>query len=442
MAGKGTFRSGIHPDGGKELSMDQPVRELVTKGDTVYPMSQHIGAPAAPLVKKGDRVLVGQKIGEAGSFVSANVFSSVSGTVKAVEPRLMVSGEQVMSVIVENDGLFETVEGFGTPRDWHGLSPQDIRSIVKEAGIVGMGGAGFPTHVKISPKDDAAISYVIVNGAECEPYLTSDYRMMLEAPEQIVEGLRILLSLFDNARGVIAVEDNKPRGIQSVRQAVGEDSRISVMPLKTKYPQGAERMLIYAVSGRKINSSMLPSDAGCIVCNVDTTISIYRAVCENKPLIRRIITVTGDAVASPCNFSVRTGTSYQELIDAAGGFKVQPEKIISGGPMMGIALFSTELPVTKTSSALTCFSKDMVAQEAETPCIRCGRCVSACPEHLIPQKMMDCAENFDEAGFEALQGMECCECGSCTFVCPAKRQLTQAFRQMRRSVMASRKKKG
>ena len=441
MAGKGTFQKGIHPCDGKDLSMDRPVEKLAAKGDTVYPMAQHIGAPAVPVVKKGDRVLAGQKIGEAAGYVSANVFCSVSGTVKAVEPRLMVSGEQVLSVVVENDGLFETVEGFGNKRDWHGMSPQEIRGIVREAGIVGMGGAGFPAHVKITPKDDGAIRYVIVNGAECEPYLTSDYRLMLEVPEQIIEGLRILLSLFPNARGVIAVEDNKPKGIESLRKALGQDEKISVMPLKTKYPQGAERMLIWAVAGKKINSSMLPADAGCIVSNVDTVVSVFRAVCENKPLIRRIITVTGDAIAKPSNFSVPTGTSYQELIDAAGGFRAEPEKMISGGPMMGTALFSAEVPVTKTSSALTCFSRDMVALEAETPCIRCGKCVSACPERLVPQKMMECAEHFDEDGFVALHGMECCECGSCTYVCPAKRPLTQAFRQMRRSVAENRKKK-
>lgn len=439
--GLATFKGGIHPYEGKEMSENKPVQVLIPKGEMVFPMAQHIGAPAKPLVKKGDRVLVGQKIGEVGGFISANVICSVSGTVKAVEPRLMVNGTMVTSVIVENDGLDEKIEHFGEDRDYTKLSKDEIRSIVKEAGIVGLGGAGFPTNVKLTPKDDSKIDYILVNGAECEPYLTSDYRMMLEEPEKIVGGLKVILSLFDNAKGVIGIENNKPEGIKKLEELVKNEPRIEVRPLLTKYPQGGERSLIYAITGRKVNSSMLPADAGCIVDNIDTVIAIYNAVCKQTPLIRKIITVTGDAIVNPQNFSVRLGTNYQELLEAAGGFKNDPEKVISGGPMMGQALFSLDLPVTKTSSALTCFSKDMVAAQEPTPCIRCGRCVSACPSHLVPPLMMNAAMKNNCEAFEKLNGMECMECGSCAYVCPAKRPLTQAFKDMRRQVAANRRKK-
>ena len=439
--GLATFKGGIHPYEGKELSENKPVQVLTSKGEMVFPMAQHIGAPAKPLVAKGDRVLVGQKIGEAGGFISANVICSVSGTVKAVEPRLMVNGTMVTSVIVENDGMDEKIEHFGEDRDYTKLSKDEIRNIVKEAGIVGLGGAGFPTNVKLSPKDDSKIDYILVNGAECEPYLTSDYRMMLEEPERIVGGLKVILSLFDNAKGVIGIENNKPEGIKKLQELVKDEPRIEVCPLLTKYPQGGERSLIYAITGRKVNSSMLPADAGCIVDNIDTVIAIYNAVCKQTPLIRKIITVTGDAIVNPQNFSVRLGTNYQELLEAAGGFKADPEKVISGGPMMGMSLFSLDLPVTKTSSALTCFSKDMVAAQEPTPCIRCGRCVSACPSHIVPPIMMQAALRGDCDAFEKVNGMECIECGSCTYVCPAKRPLTQAFKDMRKQVAANRRKK-
>ena len=429
--GLATFKGGVHPYEGKELSENQPIEVLMPKGELVYPVSQHIGAPAKPLVKKGDQVLAGQKIAEAGGFVSANVICSVSGTVKAVEPRRMANGSMVNSIIVENDGKYEAIEGMGADRDPSELSGDEIRNIVKEAGIVGLGGAGFPTHVKLAPKEPSKIDYVIVNGAECEPYLTSDYRLMLEEPEKIIGGLKVMLRLFENAKGVIGIENNKPQAIAKLTELVKDEPRIEVCPLKTKYPQGGERTLIYAVTGRKVNSSMLPADAGCIVDNVDTVVSIYMAVCKTTPLMRKIITVTGDAIATPKNFNVKLGTCYQELIDAAGGFQTEPEKVISGGPMMGQALFDVTIPVSKTSSALTCLSKDQVAEMEPTACIRCGRCVAACPENLVPQKMMRAAKRHDIDLFQKLNGMECVECGSCAWGCPARLQLTQAFREMR-----------
>lgn len=435
-----TFHGGIHPVEGKDLSKDKPVRVVLPKKDLVYPLSQHIGAKAESIVAVGDRVLVGQVIGQAQGAISANIVSSVSGVVKAIEKRLVVSGNKEEAIVVENDNKYEAVVGFGEKRDASKLSSQEIRTIIKEAGIVGMGGAGFPTHVKLTPKDDSAIEYVIVNGAECEPYLTSDYRMMIEETNKIIGGLKVELSLFKRAKGIIAVEDNKKEAIKKLQDLVALEENIEVKVLKTKYPQGAERQLIYATTGRKINSSMLPSDAGCIVNNIDTIISIYMAVCESTPLIRRIITVTGDAVKDPCNFFVRTGTNYEELVEAASGFVTKPEKIVSGGPMMGTALFSLDIPVTKTSSALLCMTKDEVAKMEPSACIRCGRCVAACPSKLIPQKMLECAENSQDEEFIRLHGMECYECGSCTYVCPAKRRLTQAFKQTRKSILSKRKK--
>jgi len=434
-----TFVGGIHPYDGKDLSKDKPIKVILPQGDMVYPLSQHIGAPATAIVKKGDRVLVGQKIGEVGGFVSAPVYSSVSGTVKTIEPRRVVSGDKIMSIVVENDGLYEEVEMIGHS-DPEKLSKEEIIHIVKEAGIVGMGGAGFPTHVKLSPKEPDKIDYVIINCAECEPYLTSDYRRMLEEPEKVIGGLKIILQLFDNAKGVLAVENNKHDCINKLKELVGNDPRISVASLKTKYPQGAERTLIYAVTGRQINSNMLPADVGCVVNNVDTAVAIYRAVTEGRPLIERIVTVTGDAISQPQNFKVRIGMNYKELIEAAGGFKKDPEKLVCGGPMMGVAIFDLDVPTTKASTALLCLTKDEVAASEPGPCINCGRCVEVCPGRVVPSKLADYAERFDEESFLKGNGMECCECGCCSFVCPAKRQLTQSIKSMRKIQLAKKKK--
>ncbi|MBE5873393.1 MAG: electron transport complex subunit RsxC [Lachnospiraceae bacterium] len=436
---KMTFVGGIHPYDGKELSKDKPIKEILPKGELVYPLAQHIGAPANPIVAKGDRVLVGQKIAEAGGFVSAPVYSSVSGTVKAIEPRRVVTGDSIMSIIVENDGLYEDV-GFYPVAPIDKLTKEEILDAVKEAGIVGMGGAGFPTHVKLSPKEPENIEYVIANCAECEPYLTSDYRRMLEEPEKVIEGLKIIMKLFDKAQGILAIEDNKPDCIKLFRQLTKDETRISVKALKTKYPQGGERTLIYATTGRKINSSMLPADVGCVVNNVDTIVAVYNAVVLGKPLLERIVTVTGDAIENPRNYKVHLGMSYNELLEVAGGFKGTPEKVICGGPMMGFGMFDLNVPITKTSTALLALSKDEVSAMEPGPCINCGRCVEVCPGRVIPSKLADLAEHFDEEGFLANDGMECCECGCCSYICPAKRPLTQQIKSMRKIQLAKKKK--
>ena len=398
-----TFKGGVHPYEGKELAKDAPIVEVLPKGDLVYPLSQHIGAPASPIVAKGDRVLKGQKIAEAGGFVSSPIYASASGTVKAIEPRRVAVGDMVNSIVIENDGAFEEVS-YTPCEDVTALSKEEIIGKVKEAGVVGMGGAGFPTHVKLSPKEPEKIEYIIANCAECEPYLTADYRRMLENPEELIGGMKIILQIFDKAKGVFGIENNKPDCIEKLQELVKDEPRIEVCPLETKYPQGGERQLIYAVTGRSINSKMLPADAGCIVDNVETIIAIY---------------------------------------NAAGGFKVQPEKIISGGPMMGFAMFGLDVPTTKTSSSLLCMSQDEVAaaEKLQTACINCGRCVEACPEQLIPSRLAKFSDKGLSEEFEKWHGLECVECGSCSFACPAKRQLAQSIKTMKKQVLAAKRKK-
>lgn len=434
-----TFKGGVHPYDGKDLSKDKPILEVQPKGNLVYPLSQHIGAPAKPIVAVGNRVLVNQKIAEAGGFVSAPVYASVSGTVKAIEPKLVSTGSMVNSIIVENDGQYEEAEGLPV-KPLEEMTREEKINIIKEAGIVGMGGAGFPTHVKLSPKEPEKIEYVIVNAAECEPYITADYRRMLENGDKLVAGLKISLSLFPNAKGIIGIEDNKMDCVKHLQELTKDEPNIEVLALKTKYPQGAERQLIYATTGRAINSKMLPADAGCIVDNVETVISIYRAVAEGKPLTSRVVTITGQAITDPKNFLAPIGMNFNELIEAAGGYKSEPEKLISGGPMMGFAMYSTDCPVTKTSSALLAFTEDEVSRYAETACINCGRCVSVCPSRIVPSRLADYSQNGVPELFEKWEGLECIECGSCSFVCPAKRPLAQAIRSMKKTVIASKRK--
>lgn len=435
-----TFKGGIHPDDGKRFSKDQPVKPLLPKGDMVYPLSQHIGAPANPVVKKGDHVLKGQMIADAGGFVSAPIYSSVSGTVKGLEQRFNPAGTKVECIVIENDGEYNEVE-YDPVKPLDEMSREEILDMIARAGIVGMGGAGFPTRVKLSPKEPDKIDYIIANCAECEPYITADYRRMLENTEELVSGMRIVLSLFPNAKGIFAVEDNKKDCIEKLNHAVADEPRMDVKALMTKYPQGAERQLIYAVTKRAINSSMLPADAGCIVDNVETLIGIHTAVAAGKPLTERVVTVSGDAVEAPGNFRVLLGTNHRELIEAAGGFKTEPEKLISGGPMMGFAMVTLDAPVTKTSSSILAFQEDEVSKNPETACINCGRCVEACPSRIIPSRLADYARRHDEESFVAMNGLECVECGSCSYVCPAKRQLKQAIGAMRKIALANKRKK-
>lgn len=432
-----TFKGGVHPYDGKELSKDVAVRKILPEGELVFPVSQHIGAPAKPVVEVGERVLKGQLIAGADGFVSANIHSSVSGTVKKIEKRLVPNGSKVLSIIIENDNLYEEYNYGPNNEPW---SKDTIRKAVKDCGVVGLGGACFPTHVKLTPKDDKSIDYVIVNAAECEPYITSDYRRLVEQPSEVIEGLKIVLKLFENAKGVIAVENNKPDVIENLKKLTEKEDKISVAELKTKYPQGSERHIIYAVTKRKINSSMLPADAGCIVDNVDTIYNIYRAVKFNKPLTEHIVTVSGDGINSPCNLEVPFGTSHAQLVKEAGGMDENVEKIISGGPMMGQAMFSLEVPVIKGSSALLAFKQDEISRATMTNCLNCGKCAMVCPEGLICAKLAHAADANDMEAFVKMHGMECIECGTCNYNCPANRNITQSVRTMKRKVQAARRK--
>ena len=442
---RATFQGGIHPGDQKQYSRDIPFVSYEPKGEMVYPLSQHIGAPANPIVKKGDQVLAGQIIAEAGGFVSANIISSCSGTVKSIEKRTIVTGTKVQSIVIENDGEFRTVEGIGQEVDYKTLTREEILTKIKDAGIVGLGGAGFPTHVKLAPKNPEQIEYIIANGAECEPYITCDDRLMREHAEDILTGMEIMLKLFPKAEGVVIIEDNKPEAIEAMEKACTKFSGICVMPVQTKYPQGGERSCITVVTGKHLKLGMLPADLGCVVDNVATMYAVCNAVCKSTPLMTRGLSVTGDAVKHPSNFMVRIGTSFEELLEAAGGLKegVELKKAICGGPMMGFSMANLRVPMTKQNNALTLLQNDVVETAAAqmTACLRCGRCNQACSLGLVPQMMAFAAEKKDYERFEKkLYGMECVACGSCTFVCPAKRPLMQLFKQTKAEIMAAKRR--
>lgn len=423
-----TFKRGVHPYDGKELTADCHIEPLEAEDIMVFPVSQCLGAPSKPVVAKGDRVLKGQMIAEAGGFISAPIFSSVSGVVKSIEKHLVVNGSKVDSIVIENDRLDEATEDFGKERTLDGLSGADVIQIVKENGIVGLGGAGFPTCVKLSPKNANDIDYFIVNAAECEPYLTSDYRLLIEKSDELILGIKACLKALPNAKAVIGIEANKPMAIDLLRKKTINEDKISVEVLKTKYPQGGERQLIYALTKRRINSKMLPADKGCIVDNVGTVFAIYEAVYCHKPLIHNIMTITGEGVNKPCNLDVPLGVSHSYVLEKAGGAKEGVKKMISGGPMMGIAMGSLDVPVIKTTAAILAYTHDEVAEAKETACIHCGRCAKNCPQRLVPQLMGRAMKANDVEEFGRLGGMECIECGCCSYGCPAKIPLTQMFK--------------
>ncbi|MGX8703733.1 MAG: electron transport complex subunit RsxC, partial [bacterium] len=357
---KKTFSGGVHPPEKKSLSSEAPLQWFQPTGEMVYPMSQHIGKPAKPVVKKGDKVLVGTCLAEADGFVSAPIYCGCSGTVKAIEKRRIISGALAECIVVANDGEFTLAEGVGKKRDSANVTNNEILDAVLKAGIVGLGGAGFPTHVKLRPKNPDAIKYVIANGAECEPYLTCNDQLMREYADGIVKGLELALRLFPNAEGVIGIENNKPAAIASMEKAISGKKRMQVLPLKTKYPQGGEHSLIKVVVGADYPVAKLPADMGCIVDNVGTLYAIYRAVCFNEPLFSHCFTLTGEAVKNPGNYIVRDGTSLQEIIEASGGLKdgVVLKKALAGGPMMGFAISDLSAPVQKTTNGLTLLAED------------------------------------------------------------------------------------
>lgn len=435
-----TFKRGIHPPDNKEQTKNKAIKLLLPKGDMVFPMVQHIGAPCKPIVKKGDRVLVGQKIGESEAFVSSPIVSSVSGTVKAITEMDHPNGFRIQSVVIENDNEYEEIPSMNKPYDYENMTNEALLEVIKEAGIVGLGGATFPTHIKLSPPPDKKIDHIIVNGAECEPYLTSDHRIMLEETDRVVKGLKVILKMFPDAKGVIGVETNKPDAIERLEEAVKDEARISIARLQTKYPQGAEKQLIYSVTQREVPSGKLPSEVGCIVQNIDTVVAIHRAIFRGRPLMRRIVTVSGGAIKEPQNFKVRIGTSYREVIEAAGGFVEEPAKIISGGPMMGMTMFNIDVPIIKGSSSILCLTAAEAAIPDESNCMRCGKCVAICPMALLPNELNKFALANDEEAFEKYNGMDCIECGACSYTCPSKRHLLHSIRTTKKNILAKRRR--
>lgn len=424
-----TFENGVFPPDSKTLTNKRPIGDLAAEPEEifVFPTVQHIGARVEPLVKKGDEVKVGEIIADSPAIVASPVLASVSGKVTAIKKATTPTGFSVESIFVENDGLFTPVP----PTD-HGnyknFSKEDIWRLVRDAGIVGLGGAGFPTHIKLNPPQDAPIDTYIINGAECEPYLTLDHRLMLEEAEDIKRGVEVIRMLFPNVNVIFGIEANKPDAIDHITQVFSQMENFTVVPLLPKYPQGAEKQLIYATTNRTVPSGTLPSKVGCLVNNVDTVKAIGEAVVFNRPLLSRVITVTGSAIKEPGNFRVPLGMSYQRLVAAAGGFVEEPEKLLSGGPMMGTNLFTLDVPVVKTSSSIVALREAEVELREEDNCIRCGRCVDHCPINLLPFELDYYSRAKDTDAFVSFNGIDCIECGSCSYICPSKRYLAQSIR--------------
>lgn len=434
-----TFRGGIHPPHYKEATERLKVEKAKEPQQVTIPLQQHIGAPCEALVKVGDHVKMGQKIGEPKGFVSAPIHSSVSGTVKKIARMLTPSGE-VECVVIESDGL-NTIDENVIPRGEIGtLSGKEILEIIKESGIVGLGGATFPTHVKLSPPPDKNIDTIILNGAECEPYLTADHRLMLENPEDIVYGLKAMMKAVNVKKGYIGIENNKPDAIETMKRAVENEKEIEVVGLHTKYPQGAEKQLIYACTNREVPSGGLPMDAATIVNNVATAAAIAKAIKTGMPLIERIATITGKGIKEPKNLLIKVGTSIKEIIEQCGGYNGIPGKLILGGPMMGLAQYTDEIPAMKGTSGILVFTPEEARLPEPNPCIRCGRCVQICPINLQPlyisayglQNMHETAEKYN--------ALDCIECGSCSFICPSKRPLLQSIRVSKREIIAKKRK--
>jgi len=434
-----SFKGGVHPPHRKKYTEHIPIKRANEPATLYIPLQQHIGAPCKPIVNVGDKVKVGQKIGEPQGFVSAPVHASVSGTVKAIK-ECPTPGGSSLCVVVENDFANEIHESVSPKGDIGSLSGQEILEIIKEAGIVGMGGATFPTHVKLSPPKDKKIDTVILNGAECEPYLTADHRLMIESPEDVIYGLKAIMKVLNVEKGYIGIEDNKPDAIEVMRKAAQNESNIEIVSLRTKYPQGAEKQLIYACTQREVPSGGLPMEARVVVNNVGTAAEVAKAIKTGMPLIERITTITGSAIANPQNLLIKIGTTFKDIIDQCGGFKEEAGKVIMGGPMMGLTQYTLEVPVTKGASGILCLNKKDATLPEPKNCIRCGKCVDICPAFIQPLYISahSLKYNFDKA--EEYRALDCIECGSCSFICPAKRPLLQSIRVAKREIVAKKRK--
>ena len=436
-----TFKiGGVHPAENK-LSAAEPIRVAELPKVAVFPMGQHIGAPAKPIVQKGDKVKVGQMIAEAGGFVSAPIFSSVSGTVQKIDTIIEASGykKPAVFITVEGDEWEESIDrstDLVTLADRPELTSKDIIDKIQKAGIVGMGGACFPCHVKLMPPPGSKPEWVIINAVECEPYLTADHRLMLEHADEIIVGLTLLMKAVDVKKGFIGIENNKPDAIALMQEKAKAYPDIEIVPLKVKYPQGGEKQLIDAVVGRQVPAPpALPVSVGAIIQNVGTAFAVYEAVMKNKPLFERIVTVTGKSLAHPSNFLTRMGTPMSQLIDACGGLPEDTGKVIGGGPMMGKALLNTDVPICKGSSGVLIMNEKEAKRGEVENCIRCGKCVGACPMGLEPYLLSQCAEQQMWERLEKEDVVSCIECGSCQFTCPANRPLLDYIRLGKSTVM-------
>ena len=420
-----TLPGGIHPHDNKAFSKDKKIEEMPLPKKIVIPLSQHIGSPSKPIIKIGDEVLAGQKIADAGGFVSIPMHSSISGKVTKLAQFNHPTGALVQGIEITGDGEDKWIE-LSDDDNYMELSAKDMKERIAEAGVCGMGGAGFPTHVKLSPPEGKKIDTIILNGVECEPYLTADYRIMLEQAEDILAGLKILMKIVDAKNGFVGIEANKPDAIKLFKNLLNNEKNINVVGLHLKYPQGAEKQLIYAATKRKVpNKGGLPMDVNVVVQNVGTAIAVYEAVRYKKPLVDRVITISGKIVKNPKNIKARIGTFYSDLLEYCDGTTEDIGKVISGGPMMGFAIPSLETPMTKGSSGLLLFDKKEAHKDSEDVCLRCARCVDICPMNIVPSFIAHHVRNDDWDSAEKSGVMDCIKCGSCAYVCPSHIKLIQ-----------------
>ncbi len=433
-----TFKGGLHVPDHKEETNKKPIKIAEGAPVHIYPLQQHIGALLDVKVNIGDYVKVGEVIADSEAFMSVPIHASVSGTVIDIKPYLHPSGTEVTSIFVENDFKYEVFEGI-EPKNVDKMSKNEIVKVIRDAGIVGMGGAGFPTHVKLSLPEGKEVKYLIMNAAECEPYLTSDHRRLLEQAEDVIFGFRICMKLFDLPKGYIGIEANKPDAVQNLRDL--KDEKIEVVELKTKYPQGSEKHLIKAITGKKVPAGGLPVDVGAIVINVDTAYEIAQAFKTGMPLTKRIITVAGDCIKEPSNFEVRLGTPFGFVINQAGGLLGEAKKIIMGGPMMGISQYSLDVPTIKTTSGILALSESATIFDENSPCIKCGKCVKYCPMNLMPLHLSKFAEAGDLEMCEKYHIMNCIECGLCSYLCPGRRSPVQNIRVAKQKINEKRRSK-
>ena len=430
MKGLKTFnRGGVHPPGKKYLSEHKPIKNAVISDLSVVAMSQHLGSPSEPVVSPGDIVREGMLIGKSTGFISSNIHSPVPGTVKEITDIYLPNGNISKAVVIEMEGEFDRLGKEVIETSWEHFSGKELIEIINSNGIVGLGGAAFPANVKFSLPRGKKAEYLVINGVECEPYLTADHRLMLEKSDQIIEGIKIIASIIKPEKLVIGIEINKENAIHSIEDAAQRANLpLEVVSLKVKYPQGDEKQLLKAVTGKEVPSGTLPMEIGCVVSNVGTVHAIYEAVVLGKPLIERVLTVSGGAIKNPQNLKVRIGTPIKSLIEECGGFSKKPVKLVVGGPMMGFTIYDLDTPVTKGTSGILALTAREVRGSSETACISCGRCIAACPMGLNPTTLFKYIDHSDYDSAENTGLMDCKECGSCGYVCLARIPLIQGFR--------------